>query len=270
METFTGFTSELDALTLRRRRRRRRHRPLAAGRGAGAEVAGDRHLRRSRAGAGSAAIINFKDKTDDFNNVIAQLYVRQAIDYLIDQPAIIKGVYKGAAVPAYDRGADRAGLAVRPGDRGQARLPVQPGQGGRDPQGPRLEGRAGRARRRAPSRAPRRTSAAPASRRGRRSRSSGPTSPSRSRRPARSSPRSFASEAKAGCRDQHHPADQDVQLPDLQLQRLRTRRRRSTRTTGASTTTAACSRTTTRRPKASGTSAAASTSGTSTTRRPTR
>ncbi|MGA2469075.1 MAG: ABC transporter substrate-binding protein [Solirubrobacteraceae bacterium] len=48
-----------------------------------------------------AGIINFKDKTNDFNNVIAQTYVRQAIDYLIDEPNIIKAVYKGAAVPAY-------------------------------------------------------------------------------------------------------------------------------------------------------------------------
>ncbi len=46
-------------------------------------------------------IYNFEDKTDDFNNVIKQLYTRQAIAYLTDQPAIIKGVYKGAAVAAY-------------------------------------------------------------------------------------------------------------------------------------------------------------------------
>ena len=71
-------------------------------------------------------IINFKDKTNDFNNVIAQLYVRQAIDYLIDQPAIIKGVYKGAAVPAYTEVPTSPVLAVRPGVRGHARLPVQP------------------------------------------------------------------------------------------------------------------------------------------------
>jgi peptide/nickel transport system substrate-binding protein len=46
-------------------------------------------------------IINFDDKTDDFNNVIKQVYVRGAIDSLIDQPAIIKAVYHGAAVPQY-------------------------------------------------------------------------------------------------------------------------------------------------------------------------
>jgi peptide/nickel transport system substrate-binding protein len=45
--------------------------------------------------------INFADKANHFDKVISQLYVRQALDYLIDQPAIIKGVYKNAAVPAY-------------------------------------------------------------------------------------------------------------------------------------------------------------------------
>jgi peptide/nickel transport system substrate-binding protein len=45
--------------------------------------------------------INFKDTTNHFDKVIAQLYVRAAIDHLINQPAIIQGVYKGAAVPAY-------------------------------------------------------------------------------------------------------------------------------------------------------------------------
>jgi peptide/nickel transport system substrate-binding protein len=46
-------------------------------------------------------IINFKDTTDHFDKVISQLYVRQAIAHLTDQPGIIKGVYKGAAVAAY-------------------------------------------------------------------------------------------------------------------------------------------------------------------------
>lgn len=45
--------------------------------------------------------INFKNTTNHFDKVISQLYVRQAISHLIDQPAIIKGVYKNAAVPAY-------------------------------------------------------------------------------------------------------------------------------------------------------------------------
>src|SRR6202012_4488355 len=44
---------------------------------------------------------NFKDTTNHFDKVISQDYTRQAIAYLINQPAYIKGIYKGAAVPAY-------------------------------------------------------------------------------------------------------------------------------------------------------------------------
>jgi peptide/nickel transport system substrate-binding protein len=44
---------------------------------------------------------NFMDKTNHFDKIIAQPYARQVLDYLTDQPAIIKGVYKNAAVPAY-------------------------------------------------------------------------------------------------------------------------------------------------------------------------
>ena len=46
-------------------------------------------------------IINFKDTTNDFDKVIAQLYVRQAIAHLINYSEIIQGAYHGAAVPAY-------------------------------------------------------------------------------------------------------------------------------------------------------------------------
>ena len=46
-------------------------------------------------------IYNFKDTTDHFDKVISQVYARQALAYLTDEPGIIKGVYKGAAVPAY-------------------------------------------------------------------------------------------------------------------------------------------------------------------------
>lgn len=45
--------------------------------------------------------INFKNTTNHFDKVISQLYVRQAIVHLINQPAIVKGVYKNAAVVAY-------------------------------------------------------------------------------------------------------------------------------------------------------------------------
>ena len=46
-------------------------------------------------------IINFKDATDHFGAVISQQYVRAAIMHLINEQAIIKGAYKGAAVPSY-------------------------------------------------------------------------------------------------------------------------------------------------------------------------
>jgi peptide/nickel transport system substrate-binding protein len=61
-------------------------------------------------------IINFRDKTDDFDKVIAQSYVRAAIEHLVDQPAIIKSVYHGAAVPAYGPVPDIPGAAYAPAD----------------------------------------------------------------------------------------------------------------------------------------------------------
>jgi peptide/nickel transport system substrate-binding protein len=45
-------------------------------------------------------IINFKDTTDHFNKIIVQPYVDKALAELINQNAIIKGVYHGWAVPA--------------------------------------------------------------------------------------------------------------------------------------------------------------------------
>jgi peptide/nickel transport system substrate-binding protein len=46
---------------------------------------------------------NFKDPTGDFNNIIKQLYIRQAIAHLQDEPALIqsKGIFDGAAGQAY-------------------------------------------------------------------------------------------------------------------------------------------------------------------------
>ncbi len=49
----------------------------------------------------SYIVFNFKDKTNHWNNIISQLYVRQALAHLEDQQAIIKGVYHGAAAEAY-------------------------------------------------------------------------------------------------------------------------------------------------------------------------
>lgn len=44
---------------------------------------------------------NFKDTTDNFDKVIGQLYIRQAFAHLQDEDAEIKGIYHGAAAPAY-------------------------------------------------------------------------------------------------------------------------------------------------------------------------
>jgi peptide/nickel transport system substrate-binding protein len=44
---------------------------------------------------------NFKDTTDHWNDVISQLYVRQAIAHLQNEQSEIKGIFLGAAIPAY-------------------------------------------------------------------------------------------------------------------------------------------------------------------------
>jgi peptide/nickel transport system substrate-binding protein len=46
-------------------------------------------------------IINFKDTTDHFNKLIVQPYIKAALAELVDQSAILSGVYHGYAVPAY-------------------------------------------------------------------------------------------------------------------------------------------------------------------------
>jgi len=71
-------------------------------------------------------IINFEDATNHFDKVIAQPYVRQAIDYLINQPAIIKGVYKGAAVAAYGPTPTSPDSPYAPADAATAPYPFSP------------------------------------------------------------------------------------------------------------------------------------------------
>ncbi len=46
-------------------------------------------------------ILNFRDGTDHFDRVIGQLYARQALAHLVDQPGYIAAVFKGAASTAY-------------------------------------------------------------------------------------------------------------------------------------------------------------------------
>jgi peptide/nickel transport system substrate-binding protein len=47
------------------------------------------------------AFFNFEDKTDNFNNVVSQLYFRKAVAYVQDEQAEIKGPFEGAAAPQY-------------------------------------------------------------------------------------------------------------------------------------------------------------------------
>jgi peptide/nickel transport system substrate-binding protein len=47
------------------------------------------------------AVFNFADTTDNWNKIISQLYIRQALAHLSDQTAIIHGAFNGAAAPAY-------------------------------------------------------------------------------------------------------------------------------------------------------------------------
>jgi peptide/nickel transport system substrate-binding protein len=48
-------------------------------------------------------VYNFKDKTGDFENIISQLYIRQALAHLQDEQGVIsaRGMFDGAAGPAY-------------------------------------------------------------------------------------------------------------------------------------------------------------------------
>ena len=47
------------------------------------------------------AAYNFLDKTGNFNGIVKQLYFRQAMAHVEDQPGIISAIYHGAGAPAY-------------------------------------------------------------------------------------------------------------------------------------------------------------------------
>ncbi|HTP16072.1 MAG TPA: ABC transporter substrate-binding protein [Streptosporangiaceae bacterium] len=47
------------------------------------------------------AVYNFRDSTGDFDHIIGQLYIRQAIAHLEDEPGIIRAFADGAAGPGY-------------------------------------------------------------------------------------------------------------------------------------------------------------------------
>lgn len=71
-------------------------------------------------------IINFKDTTDHFNKIIVQPYIREALGELMNQPAILKGVYKGWAVPAYGPVATAPDSSYAPADATKAPYPYNP------------------------------------------------------------------------------------------------------------------------------------------------
>ena len=47
------------------------------------------------------AVYNFKDTTGDFNNIIAQLYMRQALAHLVDDQGWVTAFMHGAGAPSY-------------------------------------------------------------------------------------------------------------------------------------------------------------------------
>ncbi|WP_181034190.1 ABC transporter substrate-binding protein [Arthrobacter sp. GMC3] len=71
-------------------------------------------------------VINFKNTTNNFDKVIAQLYVRQALQHLIDQPGYIKsrGIYGGAGAPSYTIG--QVGTRFAPSFGDKAPYPFDP------------------------------------------------------------------------------------------------------------------------------------------------
>lgn len=71
-------------------------------------------------------VINFKNTTNNFDKVIAQLYIRQALQHLIDQPGYIKsrGIYGGAGAPSYTIG--QVGTRFAPSFGENAPYPYDP------------------------------------------------------------------------------------------------------------------------------------------------
>jgi peptide/nickel transport system substrate-binding protein len=74
-------------------------------------------------------IINFKDTANHFDKVIGQPYVRAAIAHMVDQPGIIRGVYKNAAVPAYGPTPSAPASPYAPADATTPAYPYDPAEG---------------------------------------------------------------------------------------------------------------------------------------------
>lgn len=72
------------------------------------------------------APFNFKDKTGHWNKIIGQLYVRRALAMLENQPGYVKGIYRGAAVPAYGVTPQYPASPYQPKDATHAPDPYSP------------------------------------------------------------------------------------------------------------------------------------------------
>jgi peptide/nickel transport system substrate-binding protein len=98
-ETFTGITPELNAM---------RTGSLDIGGIDFSQIGSIPELKRSGYSVFGyppfgwfGAVINFKDTTNHFDKEISQLYMRQAMAHLENQPAYVSGIFKNAAVAAY-------------------------------------------------------------------------------------------------------------------------------------------------------------------------
>lgn len=49
----------------------------------------------------NSIVFNFKDKADNVGKIFSQLYIRQAMAHLVDQPGYVSGLYKNAGAAAY-------------------------------------------------------------------------------------------------------------------------------------------------------------------------
>jgi peptide/nickel transport system substrate-binding protein len=72
------------------------------------------------------AIINFKDKTNHFDRIISQPYIRQALAHLENQPAYLSGIFKNAGVAAYGPVSTLPPSPYTPADATTAPYPYSP------------------------------------------------------------------------------------------------------------------------------------------------
>jgi peptide/nickel transport system substrate-binding protein len=71
-------------------------------------------------------ILNFKDTTNSFDKIIAQPYIKAVLAELENQPAWIKGIYHGYAVPAYGPVASAPFSSLSPKSAAETPYPYNP------------------------------------------------------------------------------------------------------------------------------------------------